>query len=47
MKIEKLAIQRRPVDKLDCRCVLAYSLVIVQPHTAAKLAIGVEDQQLV
>ena len=47
MKIEKLAIHRQPVDELDCCCVLAKSLVVVQPHTAAKSAIGAEDQQLV
>ena len=46
MKVE-LDVHRRPVGELRSGGVLTESLIIREPNSAGKMAIGFQDQQLV
>ena len=47
MKVEQLDVHQRPVGKPRSGCVLTESLIICEPDSAGKMAVGSQDQQLV
>ena len=47
MKVEQLDVHRRPVGEPRSGGVLTESLIIREPHSAGKMAIGSQDEQLV
>ena len=47
MKVEQLDVHRRPVGEPRRGGVFTESLIICEPNSARKMAVGSQDQQLV